>query len=87
MKKHIYKFSSGEKVEADKEELLVLLEQNKQYLDNYLELSSSMYDDEYVARGNGFCDTKFSESFLDEQISNYQKRVAEIQSWIDDCCE
>ena len=71
-------------MEADKEELLVLLEQNKHYLDNYLELSSSMYDDEYVARGNGFCDTKFSESFLDEQISNYKKRVAEIQSWIDD---
>ena len=87
MKKQIYRFSSGEKVEADRDDLLVLLEQNKHYLDNYLELSSSMYDDEYVARGNGFCDTKFSESFLDEQISNYQKRVAEIQSWIDNCRE
>ena len=87
MKKQIYRFSSGEKVEADRDDLLVLLEQNKHYLDNYLELSSSMYDDEYVARGNGFCDTKFSESFLYEQISNYQKRVAEIQSWIDNCRE
>ena len=87
MKKQIYIFSSGEKVEAERDDLLVLLEQNKHYLDNYLEFSSSMYDDEYVARGNGFCDTKFSESFLDEQISNYQKRVAEIQSWIDNCRE
>ena len=87
MKKHKYKFSFGEMVEADKKDLNVLLEQNKQYLDNYLELSSSMYDDEYVARGNGFCDTKFSESFLDEQVSNYQKRIAEIQSWIDNYCE
>ena len=87
MKKHLFKFSSGERVEADKNDLYALLEQNRQYLDNYLELSSSMYDDEYVARGNGFCDTKFSESFLDEQVSNYQKRIAEIQSWIDNYCE
>lgn len=87
MEKHIYRFSSGEKFEANKDDLQERLKQYKEYLDNYLDLSSCMYDDEYVARGNGFCDTKFSDSFISDQISNYQKKIEELQSWIDSFCE
>ncbi len=83
MEKHTYRFSSGEKFEANKDDLQERLKQYKEYLDNYLDLSSCMYDDEYVARGNGFFDTKFSDSFISEQISNYQKKIEELQSWID----
>ena len=31
-----------------------------------------MDDPSYVARGNGFCDSKFSEDFLNGQIEKYR---------------
>ena len=51
-------------------------------MDNYLDLFSSLEDDEYVARGNGFCDRKFSDDFIEGQIAKYRTRVAEIDSWL-----
>ncbi|MCQ2285613.1 MAG: hypothetical protein MJZ76_01910 [Bacteroidales bacterium] len=77
-----YRFSSGETFMADKTDLQQLLQQNKEYLQNYLELFGSQEDDEFVARGNGFCDSKFSENFLDAQIEKYQQRVLEITQWL-----
>ncbi len=82
-KKKTYRYSTGESFEADAEDLKRLLHENQGYLDNYLELYGSLEDDEYVARGNGFCDRKFSDDFIEGQIAKYRARVAELESWID----
>ena len=77
-----YRYSTGETIEADAEDLKHLLRENQEYLDNYLELYGSLEDDEYVARGNGFCDRKFSDDFIEGQIAKYRTRIAELKSWI-----
>ncbi len=81
MKKR-YTFSTGESFEADLEDLQRLLEQNRLYLDNYSDVYSSLEDDDYVARGNGFCDRKYSDDFIEGQMEKYAQRVKEIESWI-----
>ena len=81
MKKH-FTFSTGEHIEADLEDLQRLLPDNKQYLENYEEVFSSLEDDDYVARGNGFCDRKYSDDFIEGQLEKYAQRVKEIQKWI-----
>jgi hypothetical protein len=45
-------------------------------------LYGSLEDDEYVARGNGFCDRKYSDDFIEGQIAKYRARVAELESWL-----
>ena len=77
-----YRYSTGEAFEADAEDLKRLLRENQEYLDNYQELYSSLEDDEYVARGNGFCDRKFSDDFIEGQIAKYRARVLEIERWL-----
>ena len=81
MKKR-YIFSTGEHIEADLEDLQRLLSDNKQYLENYEEVFSSLEDDDYVARGNGFCDRKYSDDFIEGQMEKYSQRVMEIEKWI-----
>ena len=81
MKKH-FTFSTGEHIEADLEDLQRLLSDNKQYLENYEEVFSSLEDDDYVARGNGFCDRKYSDDFIEGQLEKYAQLVKEIQKWI-----
>ena len=81
MKKH-YTFSTGDHIEADLDDLRRLLSDNKQYLQNYEEVFSSLEDDDYVARGNGFCDRKYSDDFIEGQMEKYAQRVKEIEGWI-----
>lgn len=81
MKKH-YTFSTGDTIEADLKDLQKLLAENKLYLDNYTDVFSSLEDDEYVARGNGFCDRKYSDDFLEGQIEKYAQRIKKIKAWI-----
>ena len=81
MKKHFI-FSTGEHIEADLEDLQRLLSENKQYLENYEEVFSSLDDDDYVARGNGFCDRKYSDDFIEGQMEKYAQRIKEIEGWI-----
>ena len=81
MKKR-YTFSTGETIEADLDDLRRLLAENKQYLDNYEEVYCSLEDDDYVARGNGFCDRKYSDDFIECQIDKYAQRVKELEGWI-----
>ena len=81
MKKR-FTFSTGEHFEADLEDLQRLLSDNKQYLQNYEEVFSSLEDDDYVARGNGFCDRKYSDDFIEGQMEKYAQRVKEIEGWI-----
>ena len=37
---------------------------------------------EPVARGNGFCDRKYSDDFIEGQMEKYAQRVKEIEGWI-----
>lgn len=81
MKKH-YTFSTGDTIEADLKDLQKLLAENQLYFDNYTDVFSSLEDDEYVARGNGFCDRKYSDDFLEGQIEKYAQRIKKIKAWI-----
>ena len=83
-KKRQYRYSTGETIEADAEDLKRLLRENQEYLNNYLDLYASLEDDEYVARGNGFCDRKFSDDFIEGQIAKYRTRIAELKAWLAD---
>ena len=81
MKKQ-FTFTTGEHIEADLEDLRRLLGNNQQYYENYEEVFSSLEDDDYVARGNGFCDRKYSDDFIEGQLEKYAQRVKEIERWI-----
>jgi len=77
----IFRFSDGETVEVEEGQLQELLKQNELYLQNYLELADEIDDPSYVARGNGFCETKYSEDFIESQIAKYRRRVQDISQW------
>ena len=81
MKKR-FTFSTVEHLEADLEDLQNLLRDNQQYYENYQDILGSLEDDDYVARGNGFCDRKYSDDFIEGQLEKYAQRVKEIQKWI-----
>ena len=60
------------------------LERQRTLLTNYLDLEVDMEDDAaYVARGNGFCDAKYSEDFLEGQVAKIQERIAYLESLLD----
>ncbi len=75
-----YKFSDGETICCDN--LNLLLQQNEEYLQNYRDVSESLEDPDYIARGNGFCDAKYSTDFIDGQIQKYTNRIKDIKRWI-----
>lgn len=62
--------------------MLEKLEQNRQYLDNYKEMLGNIDDGAYVARGNGFCATQYSEEFIEEQIKKYETRLKQLVDWM-----
>ena len=76
-------FSFGESFTADLDDLKRLLAENQQYVENYEDVLSSLYDDDYIARGNGFCDRKYSDDFVESQLEKYKNRVEELKKWID----
>jgi len=86
MKKR-YTFSTGETIEADLNDLKQLLAENQRYLENYEDVNCSLDDDEYVARGNGFCDRKYSDDFIEGQIEKYAQRIKAIENWIKEYCK
>jgi hypothetical protein len=56
------------------------LEEILRLLDNYQELAVEQEeDDSFVARGNGFCDRKYSDDFLNLQIAQLTARAADIR--------
>ena len=81
MKKR-YVYPDGETVQADGAELRQLLAQQREYLKNYEELRSCLDDADYVARGNGFCEAKYSEDFVEQQVEKYRLRTEAIAQWI-----
>ena len=78
----MYRYSDGEMVELPKGGLQELLQMNRQYLQNYYEVEDDLDDPSYVARGNGFCDAKFSEDFIEGQIARYKARISDVRRWI-----
>ena len=78
-----YIFTDGETIETDLEGLQRLLAENRQYLENYTEVFDSLDDEEYIARGNGFCDRKYSDDFIEGQIAKYRQRINDMESWIE----
>ena len=64
-----------------REEIQKEIEQQRKLLLNYEELEVDMEDDAaYIARGNGFCDAKYSEDFLQSQVDKIRARIAELES-------
>lgn len=56
------------------------LEEAKKLLASYNDLLVDQDDDDaYVARGNGFCDRKYSEDFLALRIAQLTARVAQLE--------
>ena len=58
------------------QEILSRLEQLDKAIANYEELDSDIDNPEYMARGNGFCDSKYSQDFIESQL---QKLLQEKQ--------
>ena len=56
------------------------LEETLRLLDSYQDLATDQEeDDSFVARGNGFCDRKYSDDFLQMQIAQLTARAADIR--------
>ena len=76
-----FKYNSGTLI-ANREELEVELQRSKNLLQNYLEIESNIDAPEYVARGNGFCESQYSETFLASRIEEIRSRIIEIEDWL-----
>lgn len=57
------------------------LEETLRLLAAYQELATDQDDDDaYVARGNGFCDRKYSDDFLQMRIAQLTARAAQLEA-------
>ena len=57
------------------------LEEARRLLASYQDLTVDQEDDDaFVARGNGFCDRKYSDDFLQLRIAQLTARVAELEA-------
>ena len=60
------------------------LEETLRLLDSYQNLSVDQEDDDaFVARGNGFCDRKYSDDFLQMRIAQLTARAADLKQKIE----
>jgi hypothetical protein len=56
------------------------LDETLRLLESYQDLAADQEeDDSFVARGNGFCDRKYSDDFLQMQIAQLTARAAAIR--------
>ncbi len=60
-------------------EIIDKIEQLDRAIRNYEELDCDMENPEYVARGNGFCDSKYSEAFISGQLEKLRKEKSELE--------
>ena len=59
------------------------LEEAQRLLQSYQDLLVDQEDDDaFVARGNGFCDRKYSDDFLQMRIAQLTTRVADLENKI-----
>ncbi len=69
---------------ADLETLKIKLNETKRLINNYQEIVSVLDSDAYMARGNGFCETIYSEDFLEERIVDLTLKAEQLEKWIRD---
>ncbi len=63
------------------EDLAKELEKARKLLESYQDLLVDQEDDDaFVARGNGFCDRKYSDEFIEMQIAQITARVAQLEA-------
>ena len=56
------------------------LEETLRLIDSYCDLATDQEDDDaFVARGNGFCDRKYSDDFIQMQIAQLTARAATLR--------
>ncbi len=61
------------------------LEYTQRLLRSYQDLAVDQEeDDAFVARGNGFCDRKYSEDFIEMQVAQMTARIADLERKIHD---
>ena len=59
------------------------LEEAQRLLASYQDLAVDQEDDDaFVARGNGFCDRKYSEDFIEMQVAQITARIADLKQKI-----
>ena len=57
------------------------LDETLRLLDSYQDLATDQEeDDSFVARGNGFCDAKYSEDFVEGQIARIKEEIAALEN-------
>ena len=60
------------------------LEEAQRLLASYQDLAVEQEDDDaFVARGNGFCDRKYSEDFIEMQVAQLTARIADLKKKIE----
>ena len=67
----------------EQEKITIRINQIERAIANYEELDSDMESPEYVARGNGFCDSKYSEAFISSQLEKLRKEKAELEKMLE----
>ena len=56
------------------------LDEARRLLASYQDLAVDQEDDDaFVARGNGFCDRKYSDDFIQMRIAQITARVADLE--------
>jgi len=61
------------------------LDAARKLLASYQDLAVDQEDDDaFMARGNGFCDRKYSEDFIAMQVAQITARVADLERKIHD---
>ncbi len=67
---------------TEKEKTLSRLEAIDRAIANYEELDSDLDSPEYVARGNGFCDSKYSEDFIEGQLEKLRHERQTLEQFL-----
>lgn len=80
--KRRFTFSDGENIEASFGELKRISEEMESYIRNYEEMLEDLDSPEYIARGNGFCATQYSDTFIESQILKYKRRIDDLNGWL-----
>ena len=61
------------------------LDEARRLLASYQDLAIDQADDDaFVARGNGFCDRKYSDDFIEMQVAQLTARVAQLEQEVAD---
>lgn len=64
---------------TEKDEIQQRLDRINLAIANYEELGCDIDNPEFVARGNGFCDSKYSEAFIQSQLERLRKEKKELE--------